>query len=171
MAVANGAAFTEGLLEAFSAGVGYQDWIQPANPAAGANLAVVVESRNWIRVLAAVATITTDANVANRFVSLDYITARGTTYCRNAGGFVEAAGNGGKVYTWSEQRTDSANVAGGSALLPASSMFIPPGSTIQLTVDNKQATDTITSVILTVERFDTGAVGYGLGAHLDDDAA
>lgn len=153
----------EGLLEPFAHGLGFQDFIRPANPAAGANLAVVTDGRFWTRVLGAMATITTDANVANRFVSLDFISPAGFTYMRNGGGFVETATNGGKVYCWSEQRTDSANVAGGTALLPVSSIFLAPGSTIQITVDAKQATDAITSVTLTVERFSTGDLGYGVG--------
>lgn len=158
----------EGLIEPFGHGVGYQDFIPLPTPAAGANLAFIVESRNWIRLLAAMATITTDANVANRFVSLDFITPRGTTYCRNAGGFVEAATNNGVVYSWSEQRTDSAKVAGGSALLPLSSIFLPPGTTVQITVDAKQATDAITAASLTVERFDSGSLGYATGFVPDD---
>jgi hypothetical protein len=153
----------EGLLEPFGHGVGYQDFFTLTSPAAGTNLSFIVESRNWIRLLAAMATITTDANVANRFVSLDFITPRGTTYMRNAGGFVETATNNGVVYAWTEQRTDSAKVAGGSALLPLSSIFLPPGTTVRFTLDAIQATDAITAASLTVERFDTGAIGYTAG--------
>jgi hypothetical protein len=154
---------TEGLLEPFGYGQGYPDWIFPANPGANTNLAVVVDARNWIRVIAVIATITTDANVANRWVSVDFITAQGKTYLRNGGGFVETATNGGKVYAWSEQRTDSASIAGGSAVLPVSSIFLAPGTTVQITVDGKQAGDTITAAVLTVERWDTGPTGYPIG--------
>lgn len=160
---------TEGFLLPFSHGVGYQDWIRPANPGANTNLSVPVSSNNWLRVLACVATITTDANAANRFVSLDFVNAQGVTFCRNGGGFVETATNNGVVYTWSAQRTDSTKATGTPALLPVFPMFLAPGCTVQLTVDNKQAGDTITSAILTVERFDTGPIGQAVGFVRNDD--
>jgi hypothetical protein len=154
---------TAGLLEPFGAGVGYQDTIAPANPGAGNNLAVVVEGRNWLRVLQAIATINTDATVANRFVSLDFINARGTTFSRNAAGLVVTASTVNQVFDWNEQRTDAQWATNTPVLAPVSSMFLAPATTIQITLDNKQAGDTITAVMLTVERYDTGPAGYPIG--------
>ena len=62
--------FTEGYDEDLGPDASYKDWLFPANPAAGQNLAYVVESRNWVRPFVVIATIATDANVANRWVSI-----------------------------------------------------------------------------------------------------
>lgn len=154
---------TGGLLEPFGQGDGYQDWITPANPPAGSNLAIPVEARNWLRVIAAVATLTTDATVASRFFSLDFITGKGVTYCRNAAGLVITASTMNQVFAWTEQRTDAQWAVNTPVLVPVSSMFLPPGSVVQFTIDNKQAGDQIASVIVTVERYDTGQGGYPIG--------
>ena len=66
---------TTGLLQPFGWGLGYPDWIDPASPAAGANFVHTVGGSHYERLIAATATVTTDANAANRFVSLDYMNA------------------------------------------------------------------------------------------------
>lgn len=154
---------TTGLLETYGEGFGYQDTLDPANPGAGNNLSILVGGENWLRVLDAIATINTDANAANRFVSLDFINPRGITYVRNAAGLVLTANTTNQVFMWSEQRTDAQWAANTPVLAPVSSVFLPPGSTVQITVDNKQAGDTITAVHLVVERFPTGPRGAPIG--------
>ena len=163
MSTPAGAPETEGLLQPFGYGVGYQDFIALTNPAAGANLQFVVDNRSWIRLLAARATITTSATVANRFVSLDYINARGTTFVRNAAGLVVTASTTNQVFEWNAGRTDAQWAANTPILGTLYSMFLPPGSTVQFTLDSIQAADQISSAQLTFERFDVGSVGYALG--------
>ena len=155
--------FTAGLLEPFSEGFGYQDTLDPANPGANTNLAIVVGGENWVRVLDAIATITTDANVANRFVSLDFINPRGVTYIRNAAGLVVTASTTNQVFQWNEQRTDAQWAANTPVLAPVSSIFLPPNSTIQITIDSKQAGDTITNAHFVIERYPTGPRGMPSG--------
>ena len=152
-----------GLLEPFAVGIGYQDFVQVTTPAAGANAPFVVESRNWLRVLAAVATLTTDANAANRVLSLDFINARGTTYLRNFAPLVITANTAATVFHWQEQVTTSEWNTNTPVKVPVSSLFLPPATTVQFTLDNKQVGDTLTVLSLTVERFDTGPTGYAIG--------
>ena len=154
---------TTGLLEAFSFGAGFQDQLFPANPGAGNNLTVVVGSNNWVRVLAAVATITTDANAANRVVSLDFITPRGITYLRNSNPTATIASQTNISFQWSEQLTQSEGGTNTPFKIPVSSIFLPPATTIGITLDNKQVGDTIAAVTITIERFDTGPTGYPIG--------
>jgi hypothetical protein len=154
---------TEGLLQPFSFGIGYQDFIPVTTPAAGANAIFTVEARNWIRVLGARATVTTSATVANRFVSLDYINARAQTYVRNSAGLVVTASTTNQVFEWNAGRTVAEWAVNTPVLAPLYSIFLPPGTTVQVTLDSIQAADAITAISLTVERFDTGPIGYQVG--------
>src|SRR5262249_49241913 len=76
-------------------------------PPGRAKAAFTVESRNWLRILAATATLATDANVASRVLSLDFINARGTTYLRNFAPLAITASTPATVFHWSEQLTSS----------------------------------------------------------------
>jgi hypothetical protein len=154
---------TEGLLQPFGYGRGYQDFIPLAAPAAGANLVFTVESRNLIRVLGARCNVTTDANVANRFVALDFINARGQTMMRNAVATVVVGSTTNLKFEWSAQRADGAFVANCPVLAPVFPLFLSPGSTVQFTLDSIQVGDQISLASLVVERYDTGPTGYPLG--------
>lgn len=159
---------TQGLLQPFGRGAGYQDFVPLTAPAAGANLSFTVEARNYVRVLGARCNITTDANAANRFVSLDYINPRGQTMMRNAVAFVLVANVTNQKYEWSAQRSDGAAVANTPVLAPVMPLFLAPGTLAQITIDNIQAGDAITLASLVVERFDTGSLGYSAGFVSDD---
>lgn len=154
---------TEGLVQPFAHGGGYQDFVPLTAPVAGANLQFVVTGQNWIRVLGARANVTTDANVANRFVSLDYLNARSQTMMRNAVATVVVAATTNLKFEWSAQRTDGAFVANAPVLGPCFPMFLAPGSIVQITLDSIQVGDQISLASLVIERFDTGSVGYSVG--------
>lgn len=153
----------EGLLQPFAHGLGYQDFIALPQPAAGANLAFTIDGRSTVRVVGARCNVTTDANVANRFVSLDYINARAQTMMRNAAGLVVTASTTNQKFEWNAQRTDAQWAANTPVLLPLFPLFLSPGSVVQITVDSIQAADQISLASLVVERFDTGSLGYGVG--------
>lgn len=163
-----GLPLTEGLLQPFSAGAGYQDIIVGTSPVAGANFSFLVTGQNWIRPLGVRCSLTTSASAANRFVSVDYINARGTTYLRNATATVIAANVTGQAFEWNAQRADGAFVANTPVLAPLFPGFIAPGSTLQITVDNIQAADQLSAIVLYIERFDTGSLGYAIGFTPDD---
>lgn len=154
---------SEGLLQPFAHGAGFQDFISLTTPAAGANLSVTVGGDRIVRVLGARCNITTDANVANRFVSLDYINARAQTMMRNAAGLVVTASTTNQKFEWTAQRTDAQWAANTPVLAPVFPLFLYPGSIVQITLDNIQAGDQISLASLVVERFDTGNLGYGVG--------
>ncbi len=108
-------------------------------------------------------TIATDANVANRFVSLDYINARGTTYCRNAAGVVLTASTSGQVFEWNAGRTVAEWAAGTPVLAPLFMSFLQAAFQVQITIDNIQVGDTITGIHLWLEKWPTGPRGYPEG--------
>jgi hypothetical protein len=153
----------EGLLNPFGYGVGYQDFVPLTTPAAGANLSFTVEGRAWVRLLAARCSITTSATVANRFVSLDYVNGRTVTQARNAAGLVVTASTTALVFEWSSSRSRAEWATNTPVLVPLLPIFLAPGTVVQITVDNIQAADQISAASLTLERFDTGALGYAVG--------
>ena len=153
----------KGLLEAFGYGCGVQDFIPVAQPAAGANTSVQVDGRNYWRVLGARATLTTDANVANRLLSLDFINGRSITYMRNQPPVVIIASTTNQAFEWKEQLTGSEWNSNTPVHTPVSSIFLPPGTLVQWTVTAIQAGDQLSGLSLTIERFQVGPYGYEVG--------
>jgi hypothetical protein len=165
--VSGGLTLTEGLVGGFGWGLAYQDFLDVATPAAGANAPVKIGGENRVRVVAALATLTTDANAANRFLSLDFIDARGVTRIRNGAGLVVTANTSAQAFVWERSRTVGEWAANTPVFLALSSLFLEPGFTVQFTVDNKQVGDTLTALTLVLERFPTGPKGYPEGMVTD----
>jgi hypothetical protein len=120
---------------------GWVDYIDVTQPAAGANAAIVVPGEYGLRVLAARATLTTDANAANRLVSLDFITANTTN----------------QRYEWNSAWAVSEHAANAATILPVFGLLLPPTWLVQFTVDNKQVGDQLAGLSLVVEKVPTGA--------------
>jgi hypothetical protein len=140
--------------ELFS-GRGLTDWFSVASPAAGANASFTVGGRNvqGLRVLAALATVTLDANAANRLVSLDYIDARSVTRVRNANVSVWTASTSNQVFQWDQAHAASEWNTNTPVFVPLVDVILTPGWLVQLTVDNKQAGDQISAISFVVEAF------------------
>lgn len=156
-------AVTAGLVESFGYGLAYPDWLDPASPAAGAALSVSVDGFWNLRVVAATCSITTDANVANRLVSLDFVNARGITYARNAASVLVTASTTGQVFWWALDRTVAEWNTGTPVFVPVLNAFLPPGFSVKFAVDSIQAGDQLSAVHLWVEKYPTGARGYPVG--------
>jgi hypothetical protein len=155
---------TEGILEPFSVGLGYADWIDVAAPAAGATASVSVEGAWYMRVLAARLSLTTDATAANRLVTLDFINARGITYVQNGAAVVVTASTTAQVFQWQIGRTVSEWAANTLVWVPLDEAIMPPGFSVKFNVTNIQATDQISGLRLWVEKFPSGPRGYPQGA-------
>jgi hypothetical protein len=140
--------------ELFS-GRGLTDWFSVTSPAAGANASFTVGGRNvqGLRVLAALATVTTDANAANRLLSLDYIDARSVTRVRNAATVLITANTSATVVQWDHAHALSEWQTGTPVFVPLADVILTPGWTVQLTLDNKQVGDTLTAISFVVEAF------------------
>lgn len=154
---------TVGLLQPFGWGLGYEDFSDPASPAAGANYTRIVAGQHWERFLSARCLITTDANAANRFVSLDFINARGTTYVRNAASVVVTASTTNQAFEWNISRTIAEWNTNTPVLCPLMSTFLQPAFQLQITVDNIQAGDQISGVHFWMEKWPTGPRGLPEG--------
>lgn len=154
---------TEGIVQPFGVGLAYADWLDVTTPAAGATASVTVGGENFVRVMAARLVITTDATVANRLVTLDYINARAVTYVQNGASVVVTASTTAQVFEWHRNRTVAEWNAGTPIWSPLLDELLPPGFVIKFNVASIQTTDQISGLRLWVERFPSGARGYPQG--------
>jgi hypothetical protein len=135
-----------------------------APPAAGLNASVTVDGAWACRVIAARALLTTSAVVANRFVTLDYVDARGNVRASSGGAVAVPASQTNVRQEWHYNRGVISSGAGAPTVAPLLFTFLPPGFTIRFTVANIDATDALTSLSLWLEKFPTGSHGYPSGA-------
>lgn len=140
---------------------GWVDYIDVAQPAAGANASVSVPGEYGLRVLAARATLTTDANAANRLLSLDFVTANGVTRVRNFASVVWTANTNAQTFVWNHAWHLSEWNTNTPVLMPVLPLLLPPTWLVQFVVDNKQAGDQLAGLSLVVEKVPTGAAGDG----------
>lgn len=155
---------TEGVLTPFDWGLGYQDWVDVPAPSAGANASFLVDGAWYARVLAARARLTTSAVVANRFLSLDYVDARGTVRASSGASVAVPASQTNVQHDWAWNRGASSSGSGAATASPLLSAFCPPGFTIRFTVSGIDVGDTLTVLSLWLEKFPTGYKGYPSGA-------
>lgn len=160
-------AAAEAVQETFALGLAYTDQVDVPTPAAGATASYAVDGKNSIRVLAATATITTDANVASRLVTLDYINGRGVTYMRNGASVLLTASTTAQAFYWSNKWSVSEWNTGTPVWIPLSDLILPPGFTVKFNVTSIQATDALSGLTLWVEKLPTGATGYPPGISVD----
>ena len=132
---------------------GWLATVTPANPAAGANFSFTVGSLGGIaaRVVSAKATLTTDSNAANRLFSLDYQIGRYSSLIRNAPTNVITASTAATVFQWDHAHNLSEWNTNTPVFVPLVDVWLEPGWTVQLTVDNIQVGDTITNIAVVLQ--------------------
>jgi len=135
----------------------YVDFLDVGSPAAGANATVVVPGQFGYRVLGALATLTTDANAANRLVSIDVINANSSTRLRNPMPATTPASQTNVKYVWSCAWANGISVTNGPLIAPVNELLVPPSWSVQFTVDNKQVGDQLAALSLVVLKVPTGA--------------
>lgn len=151
----------EYLASPFRYAEGWVDFIDVAQPAAGANKSVGVPGEYGMRVLAARATLSTDANVANRLLSLDFVTANGVSRVRNCPGVVWTANTSSQTFVWNHAWHVSEWATATPVLIPVLDLLLPPTWLVQFTVDNIQVGDQLSALSLVVEKVPTGAAAPG----------
>jgi hypothetical protein len=126
-------------------------YVDVPQPAAGAN-ATFTDGLSWVfRVVAATAQLDTDANAANRLLSLDYLKTGGPTYLRNAAPVLVTASQVAQVFEWAKSRSVSEWNTGTPIFVPVEPLWLTAGMTVRFTVDAIQATDQLSNVRLIVE--------------------
>jgi hypothetical protein len=157
------------LLLPYSYGKGNPEYVTVATPAAATAASYTVPGSFACRVIGARLSITTDANAANRFVSLDYIDSRGVTRLQNGAGLVVTANTTAQVFNWDCNRTVAEWATNTPVFAPLAPLFLYPGWSVKFNYTNPQAADAISSLSLWVEQFQTGPRGYVLGVAPDGD--
>jgi hypothetical protein len=152
-----------GLGTPYGHGREFQDFIDISTPAANTNASFAVPGDVYVRVIAARATLTTDANAANRFLALDFIGARGKTVVRNGAGLVVVANTTALAFVWNAAYSSSVFATNTPVFVPVLPLFLEPGMSVQFTVDNKQAGDQLSLLSLVVEKWPTGLRGELVG--------
>lgn len=144
----------------FPLGSGFLDVITPADPAAGANITVTLGSQIALVVRAVLVTLTTDANAANRFLSVDYGLGARYTVIRNAATVFVTASTTAQVFQFDTQHAVSEWNTGTMVFSPLLPLPLPAGWALTLTLDSKQVTDQLSSCKIVVERYyDDGSLG------------
>ncbi len=149
------ASVSNALVEGVTPQSGFLDVLSPASPAAGANFSFTTGGLNvsLVRVVSCIATVTTDANVASRFLSLDFINGPAKTCIRNAAVSLFTANTAATVVQWDQAHMVSDWNTGTMLFAPLVNLYLSPGWTVQLTLDNKQAGDTLTALTFVLEKF------------------
>jgi len=152
-----------GLVGPATYGTAYPAWYTVTTPAAGAQQTFSIDGRWQTRVLAAMLSITTDANVADRIISLDYVDNNGVTWLKNGSSALVPASQTAVQFVWDSHRAVSDWNTGTPVFVPCAPWFLPAGWTIKFAVSGIQATDAISGLKLWVEQFETGRGGYQIG--------
>jgi hypothetical protein len=128
------------------------DFVRVLKPAAGANASYSFSRDFAIRVLAARAMLDTDANAANRLVSLDFLPGGAFTAVRNTAAIVITANTTDKQVLWSAQYANGENAANAPLCLPVLDAWLPCPIVVQFTLDNVQVGDQLDELTITVVR-------------------
>ena len=131
---------------------GWQERLIIPNPAAGAVWSHTVDGRWSERLVSARWVLTTSAVAANRFPVLYLTDANGAkVLCVWAGGTVVASTVNG--VNLAGDTTIQSNYGGIETFGPMPNYITPPGYTWTATVQNIDVGDTLTGIVLTVDRF------------------
>lgn len=142
-----------GLREGFTESTGFLTVIPQTSPAAGANLTLDLGRAEWYVIRSIIVTITTDATVANRFLSVDYMLGTRATVMRNAATVLITASTTNQVFQFDNQHTVSEWNTSTMVFAPLAPIPLAPGWVAKLTVDSIQATDQLSACTVLVEQF------------------
>lgn len=153
---------TSAPLEPAGFGRGYIDRFLVTQPAAGAAVTIPLDPGFLWRLISVRFTLTTDANAANRFVSLDYVDPDNVVWLRNAAGVVWTANTSAQQFDFNAQRGVAEWAANTDALLPLTDIFLPRGFAVRINVGSIQAGDQLASIRVLSEKWLTGPAAEGL---------
>jgi hypothetical protein len=146
------------LTQPFGLGAGVQEPFLPPAPGANTNLTVTIDGQGMRRLSSLVFTLTTDANAANRYATVEYVTPAGRTYAVAAVTAVQAASLTNR-YVGSLGYGVSSFNTGTDGFFPLPPVFLYPGDSLKILVASKQAGDTLTLIAGMMERFPLDGVG------------
>jgi hypothetical protein len=144
-----------GLTESFGHGHGFQQPVDGTNPAAGSSYTHSLKGVFISRLRACVFTLTTDANAANRYVTVEYQGSDGTPFCVNAAA-VTVSANSTQRFAGSVRRGVAEWAANTDVLFPLEDVYLEGGNVLKINVASIQVGDTLTLIRFVFDRFPTG---------------
>lgn len=144
-----------GLREPLTLERGYLDPFVPPTPAAGSSLSYNVAQFQapYTRLLSATVTIATDANAANRVVSLQYVNGRTLVAARFTPSLVLTANTSQTVFRWAASQAVAEWATGTPIIVPLQPIMLETGWSIGVSISGIQAGDTITAPVFLHEHF------------------
>jgi hypothetical protein len=135
-------------------GRSFQSVVRGTNPAAGASFSLTLDSR-WVwRCVSAVFTLTTDANVANRYVTLECTSDDGASYAVSGAAVVFTAGGTARFVGSLTQGVAEWNT-GTDAFFHLAPVWMFGGTVLTITVGSIQVGDTLTKIRFVFDRVPT----------------
>lgn len=129
--------------------------INPGNPAAGANFFENVPPNTRIEIISITATLTTDANVIDRLLLFHGFDAT-QAFCNSAPPFRQADSTTRTYFMGTAtQNTDHASVFGFVFGSLSDKFILNSGDSTRITVQNIQATDALTNIIIRFKQWIT----------------
>lgn len=132
----------------------FPDHLLLADPAAGAPLVAALDARFFWRPIALRFLLTTDATIANRFVTVDYCDPEGTSWVRHPALAVQAASVANQEYDFSQRALAVSGIAGQPQFASLSRAWLPGGWQIRVNVAAIGAADQVKTARLYVEKFE-----------------
>lgn len=142
------------LSEPYGLGRAFQQVVRGVSPAAGAVFSLPMDPNYKSRLLGCVFTLTTDANVANRYATVEAEDSDGNPFSVNAAGVVVTA-NTTQRFVGSMFRGEGEWAGNTDVLFPLAPIFLEGGIVLKINVANVQAGDTLTAIKLVFDRFPT----------------
>lgn len=133
---------------------GLPELVEGVAPAAATDFAATIDGAFLQRLVSVYATLTTDANVADRYVSLEYRDAAGNPYCVS-GAPVAVTASSTQPFAFSAFQVESAWPVGGTVLSPLSAILLPPTHSWRIVLTGEQAADALSGIRYVRERYYT----------------
>ncbi len=137
--------------------LGFRERRKGTAPAAGADFSVSMEGRYVTRLVSVSVLLTTDGTAANREVVLEYLSSESVRFAL-FGAPVVVTATDTVTYHFQRGLVESAWSIDDSILVPIGDEVLLPTESFRLHVVNVQATDTLTVIRYTWERFFTDDV-------------
>lgn len=125
---------------------------QGTAPAAATDYTKTVDGRYFARLITVRATFATDANAANREVTLQYLDQSGNVYCV-AGAPVTIPASQTYSYTFSAFQPEAVWPIDTGIVVPLSPVLLRPTDSFRLHIVNAQAADALTAIRYMWEMF------------------
>jgi hypothetical protein len=133
---------------------GLPEYFRAASPVAGANFTQALGGNFYTRLITLFVRLVTDGNAANRTLRLEYLDTDGAVYCVQ-GNPVTYPATSTEDYSFSVFQGQGEWEVATTNLVPLHPLLLPPTHSFRILVNNIQATDQLSRITWTWERFYT----------------